>query len=136
MGCGQKRSGYRRRAAPLRRGVSFATASFFAPDEIAKAISDRPVDLAIITNLSHGMDLEQLAAIIRPIQQKLFVRMLLIDTVHFGIVEDGFAHSAEDLKSLGEVKTSVDCGDRDLHLILLAPSEWIESPPLTKREPI
>ncbi|HEY8085591.1 MAG TPA: class I SAM-dependent methyltransferase [Methylophilaceae bacterium] len=103
--------------------VCFAIGSLFAPDEIANVVPDRPIDLVIITNWAHGVELEQLIVIIRSIQQKLSVRMLLIDTVRPGILEGCFAHSIDDLARLGEVKSSVDCGDgtRDLHLIALTP---------------
>ncbi len=102
--------------------VSFAVGSVFAPDEIAKVVSDRPIDLVIMTGWTHGTELEKLVATIRSIQQKLSVRMLLIDTVRPGM-EGCFAHSVEDLSRLGEVKVSVDCGDgvRELHLIALTP---------------
>ena len=104
--------------------VSFAVGSAFAPDEIAKVVSDRPIDLLIMTGWTY-MELEKLVATIRSIQQKLSVRMLLIDTLHPGALEGCFAHSVEDLKRLGEVRVSVDCGDgvipRDLHLIALTP---------------
>ena len=104
------------------RRVSFAIGSGFAPDEIAKVVSDRPIDLVIMTGWTH-MELEKLVATIRSIQQYLSVRMLLIDTVRPGVLEDCFAHSVEDLTRLGEVRASVDCGDgaRDLHLIALTP---------------
>jgi hypothetical protein len=112
--------------------VSFAIGSGFAPDEIAKVVSDRPIDLLIMTGWAHGMQLEQLVATIRSIQQKLSVRILLIDTVHPGILEDCFALSVEDLTRLGEVRASVDCGDRarELHLIALTP--WADGPPASK----
>ena len=104
--------------------VSFAVGSAFAPDEIAKVVSDRPIDLLIMTGWTY-MELEKLVATIRSIQQKLSVRMLLIDTLRPGALEGRLAHSVEDLKRLGEVRVSVDCGDgvipRDLHLIALTP---------------
>jgi SAM-dependent methyltransferase len=101
--------------------VSFAIGSGFAADEIAKVVSDRPIDLVIMTGWAH-MELEKLVATIRSIQQNLSVRMLLIDTVRPGM-KGCFAHSVEDLTRLGEVRASVDCGDgvRELHLIALTP---------------
>jgi SAM-dependent methyltransferase len=114
------------------RRVSFAVGSGFAPDEIARVVTDRPIDLVIMTNWTHGMGTERLIATIRSIHQTLSVRMLLIDTLHpkvierwarSGTLEPTFSHSIEDLARLGEVRSSVDCGDgaHSLHLIALTP---------------
>jgi SAM-dependent methyltransferase len=114
------------------RQVSFAVGSGFAPDEIARVVTDRPIDLVIMTGWTHGMDTEHLIAITRLIQRTLSVRMLLIDTLHprvierwarAGTLECSFSHSIEDLARLGDVRSSVDCGDaaRSLHLIALTP---------------
>ena len=108
--------------------MSFAVGSVFAPDEIAKVVSDRPIDRVIMTGWTHGTELEKFVTITRSIQQKRSVRMLLIDTARPGIREGCFSHSVEDLTRLGEVRASVDCGDgvRELHLIALTP--WAHSP--------
>jgi predicted TPR repeat methyltransferase len=53
--------------------VSFAVGSVLSPDEIAKVVSDRPIDLVIMTNRAHGTELEELVTITRSIQQKLSV---------------------------------------------------------------
>jgi len=109
------------RAARLLHGrrIVFATASIFQPSEIGQALPREPVDLVIMTNWLHGMDMDAVCEIIAHLASELTFSRLLIDTYRPEALPDGHAHTVSDLARLGIVRQTIDAGDgvRDLHVI-------------------
>lgn len=109
------------RAARLLYGpqVEFQTVSVFDPAALGRAIGDAEVDLAIMTNWSHGTPLPKLIDTVRAVAQQLRYKHLIIDTVRPGAMAEGEFHSIAQITQLGPVLQTVSAGDgvRDLHVL-------------------
>ena len=103
------------------RRISLHVASALEPELIAQAVTERPVDLLIMTNWIHGFTTEQLVGMFEGLAAALDVKYLLVDFVRNNTLAACHYHRLEDVAALGEVVLSRDAGDdvRDLHLLKL-----------------
>ncbi len=99
--------------------VEFRTVSVFDPEALGRAIGDARVDLAIMTNWSHGTPLPKLVETVRAVAQQLRYTYLIIDTVRPGAMAEAECHSLEQISAMGPVLRTVSAGDgiRDLHVL-------------------
>lgn len=102
--------------------ATFGVASVFDAAAIRALVREPELDLLIMTNWTHGVEMEKIRAAITDLAAVLPIRMLLIDTVRPGQIPGALCHDVAELVSLGPVIRSVDGGDgvRDLHLIAVA----------------
>ncbi len=101
------------------RRATFGVASVTEAAAIRGAVSEGEIDLLIMLNWPHGMEIGKLAGAVASLDHLIPVRSILIDTVRPGAIPGSHIHGLGDLKCLGEVVRTVDAGDgfRDLHLI-------------------
>jgi SAM-dependent methyltransferase len=99
--------------------IAFRTVSVFDAPAVASAIGNSEVDLAIMTNWSHGTPLPTLIETVKAVAQHVRYKYLIIDTVRPDSMAGAKCHSVAEIGQLGPVLRSVSAGDgiRDLHVL-------------------
>lgn len=112
------------RAAKLLFGskASFARAALADADIVRAAVAEPKIDLLIMTNWTHGMEVAELRRQLRALCTVMPVGAVLVDTVRPGRMADAQYHTLADFAGLGTVTASCDGGDgvRDLHVLIMA----------------
>ena len=101
--------------------VSFAVADFASPDQIISALKQNgflSVDVIILVNWIHMIEMDVIENTLATISRAVPIRHIVMDTIRPGTPGYRFAHTQEDLRRLGEIKTVIAADDvRDLVMI-------------------
>jgi SAM-dependent methyltransferase len=108
-------------AANLLHGskIFFGVSSISEPENIARILEFRPIDLLILVNWCHGLDARSLKELIDNLNCILKIDKILIDAIKPGMLEQAHSHSRADLSTIGDIVLCLDAGDtvRDLYVL-------------------
>ena len=101
--------------------VTLAIADFSKPETLIAAIKDAglvKIDMLILVNWIHMIDWDTITATLRAVRAAVPVEHLLMDAIHPGTAGYRFTHRAEDIATLGSIKTIIKGDDvRDFVLV-------------------